>query len=240
MRKLSLLVTLSTLLLISCSQPIQRDGNASWVKNLIAKYEAEPVGSPPLSIWRYNYNGKTVYYVPAQYYQSSILYDSLGNVICFPDSGSGGVVDGQCMDFFTQHKNEKLIWQDSRTGFVTIEVHIDGYREDLGMSPALYVLENGEWKQVQQIHRSGVFVDDVYFPIFMLCIVECRRIEHPIQIQLVGYDSIGVKAPPDAFDRQVPSYKTVQLHGKIKIDIPFSLDANCIERKISSTIVYVP
>jgi hypothetical protein len=88
-----------------------------WINKLIATFTSEPVGNPPQSIWQYEYKGQTVYYVPPQCCdQFSTLYDAAGNVICAPDGGYTGHGDGQCTDFFTERKNEKLIWQDSRTG----------------------------------------------------------------------------------------------------------------------------
>lgn len=86
-----------------------------WVNQLIAEFQSEPVGNPPQSIWSYEYNGQTVYYIPPQCCdQFSILYDSTGYIICAPDGGFTGRGDGQCPDFFQERKNECLIWQDSR------------------------------------------------------------------------------------------------------------------------------
>lgn len=91
-------------------------GNPSWVNQLIVQFQNAPPGNPPQSIWRYDYKGQTVYYVPAQCCdQFSVLYDSKGNVICAPDGGFTGGGDGRCPDFFRERKNEVLIWRDSRT-----------------------------------------------------------------------------------------------------------------------------
>jgi hypothetical protein len=86
-----------------------------WLKNLIAGFEKLPVGDPPQSIWRYEYKGQTVYYVPPQCCdQYSTLYDANGIRICAPDGGITGLGDGKCPDFFQERKDEKLIWQDPR------------------------------------------------------------------------------------------------------------------------------
>jgi hypothetical protein len=103
-----------TILLAGCTQTAQM-GNPTWVNRLIKQFENEPVGNPPLSIWRYEYNGQVVYFVPAHCCDiSSILYDLDGNVLCAPDGGIKGYGDGRCTDFFSQRTNEQLIWKDPR------------------------------------------------------------------------------------------------------------------------------
>jgi hypothetical protein len=104
-----------TILLAGCTQTVQT-GNPTWVNRLIKQFENEPVGNPPLSIWRYEYNGQVVYFVPAHCCDiSSILYDLDGNVLCAPDGGIKGDEDGRCTDFFSQRTNEQLIWKDPRS-----------------------------------------------------------------------------------------------------------------------------
>ena len=89
--------------------------NPQWVNQLIEKYKAEPVGNPPQSIWRYEYQGRVVYYVPAQCCDMySTLYDAGGNVICAPNGGIDGKGDGRCEDFLAQRTQEQLVWQDPR------------------------------------------------------------------------------------------------------------------------------
>ncbi len=103
------------ILVAGCSQPTP-SGNPQWVDQLIKKFESQPVGNPPQSIWRYEYKGQVVYYVPAQCCDMySTLYDANGNVQCAPNGGLTGAGDGRCKDFLSQRTNEKLIWQDPRT-----------------------------------------------------------------------------------------------------------------------------
>ncbi len=111
-----LVPVLCGILAIGCKSPLGPDENPDWIKALITKYQNEPVGNPPQSIWRYDYNGRTVYYVPPQCCdQFSTLYDANGNEICAPDGGITGRGDGRCLDFFQERKNERFIWMDSRT-----------------------------------------------------------------------------------------------------------------------------
>jgi hypothetical protein len=89
--------------------------NPAWVSQLIEQYKGEPVGNPPQSIWRYEYRGQVVYYVPAQCCDMySTLYDADGNVMCAPNGGIDGRGDGKCEDFLSGRSQEQLIWQDPR------------------------------------------------------------------------------------------------------------------------------
>lgn len=93
-----------------------QDANPLWVAELIAKYQSDPVGNPPQSIWRYEYKNQKVYYVPPQCCdQYSILFNAAGDTLCAPDGGITGGGDGRCTDFFQERKNGVLIWKDSRT-----------------------------------------------------------------------------------------------------------------------------
>jgi hypothetical protein len=112
-----LLITIAILLIAitGCSQSTQQE-NPQWVNQLINKYTSEPVGNPPQSIWRYEYKGQVVYFVPQQCCDMfSTLYDANGNKLCAPDGGFTGRGDGQCPDFFTDRTDGKLVWKDTRT-----------------------------------------------------------------------------------------------------------------------------
>jgi hypothetical protein len=87
----------------------------AWVQDLITQFESQPVANPPLSLWRYQYQGRTVYYVPSRCCDIwSDLYDADGSIICHPDGGITGLGDGQCPDFFTGRTDGVLIWEDPR------------------------------------------------------------------------------------------------------------------------------
>jgi hypothetical protein len=113
--KISNLVILVFALFLAGCSPATQSTNPKWVDQLILKFEGEPVGNPPQSIWSYEYHGQVVYYVPAQCCDMfSTLYDANGNVICAPDGGITGRGDGRCQDFISQKTSELLIWQDPR------------------------------------------------------------------------------------------------------------------------------
>jgi hypothetical protein len=114
MKTYLLVVIAVIILLVGCSKTTQT-GNPAWVDKLIKQFEGDTVANPPLSIWRYDYNGQVVYFVPAHCCDIfSIVYDANGNVVCSPDGGITGKGDGKCPDFFSERTNEQLIWSDSR------------------------------------------------------------------------------------------------------------------------------
>ena len=86
-----------------------------FVDRLIAQLEVEPKRNRPGSIWRYNYRGLVVFYVPPYCCDvPSELYDSDGNYICSPDGGIKGDGDGKCADFFDARTEEQRVWFDER------------------------------------------------------------------------------------------------------------------------------
>jgi len=123
-RALFYLIAICLILVTACSTVTQTENpqpqstqieNTTWVSRLIEQYKGEPVGNPPQSIWRYEYRGQVVYYVPAQCCDKySTLYNADGDVLCAPDGGITGKGDGRCEDFLSQRSKEQLIWQDPR------------------------------------------------------------------------------------------------------------------------------
>lgn len=85
-----------------------------FVNGLIADFSAMPPARPPVSILRYRYRGKLVYFVPPRCCDlPSALYDADGKRLCAPNGGFAGG-DGRCLDFFEQRSDEVLIWRDPR------------------------------------------------------------------------------------------------------------------------------
>ena len=86
-----------------------------WLKARIAAVLAVRKRNPITRILRYQYEGKTVYYISAPCCdQYSEVYDTRGKLICQPDGGITGKGDGQCADFEKRKSNEKMVWQDPR------------------------------------------------------------------------------------------------------------------------------
>lgn len=117
MRWVAALALLACLLLPACGLPPAGGAQPEWLTKLIQKLESEPVANPPAAIYRYEYGGRVVYFLPQHCCDiASTLYDEAGNVICHPDGGITGKGDGRCPDFSSQRQNETLIWKDKRTG----------------------------------------------------------------------------------------------------------------------------
>ncbi len=115
MKRCFIVLITVVILLVGCAQATQ-SGYPDWVDQLIEKIESQPVGNPPLSVWRYEYNGQVVFFVPAHCCDiPSVVNDANGNFLCSPDGGIKGDGDGRCSDFFDQRTNQHLIWSDSRT-----------------------------------------------------------------------------------------------------------------------------
>jgi hypothetical protein len=88
----------------------------AWLTTLIQQLETQPVANPPASIARYQYKGDTVYLVPQRCCDvMSVVYRSDGAVMCQADGGFAGTGDGRCPDFFTERRNERIIWRDPRS-----------------------------------------------------------------------------------------------------------------------------
>lgn len=88
----------------------------AWLTTLIRQLETQPVANPPAFIARYEYKGDIVYFVPQRCCDvMSVVYRSDGAVMCHADGGFAGTGDGRCPDFFTERRNERIIWRDPRS-----------------------------------------------------------------------------------------------------------------------------
>lgn len=106
----------SFLLVNTCYNPLTKNSdNPPWVDNMIESFAKAQAGNPPQSIWRYNYNGGIVYYIPAKCCdQFSVLLTRDSTILCAPDGGFNGKGDEKCADFFEMRTNEELVWKDCR------------------------------------------------------------------------------------------------------------------------------
>jgi hypothetical protein len=85
------------------------------VQNIIAQKKKAKPENPAASVYRYQYKGKTVYYIPARCCDiPSKVVDDHCITLCFPSGGYSGKGDGKCADFLSEATNKELVWQDSR------------------------------------------------------------------------------------------------------------------------------
>ncbi|WP_077130209.1 DUF6970 domain-containing protein [Spirosoma montaniterrae] len=104
-----------SLLLLECSNKEVPTDTPTCVRNLIDQYKQQPVTNPPARVYRYTYQGRTVYFIPQRCCDiASLLYDESCTLRCSPDGGISGGGDGRCTDFFATRTNEVLIWKDTR------------------------------------------------------------------------------------------------------------------------------
>jgi hypothetical protein len=115
-RPARLLPILAAGLLAGCTTTaVEPPPTPAVVDRLMAQFQAEPVANPPRSIWRYDFQGRVVYYVPPACCDiPSALYEADGTVVCSPDGGMTGRGDGRCPTFFEDRRGEALVWRDSR------------------------------------------------------------------------------------------------------------------------------
>jgi hypothetical protein len=100
----------------SCKKNDIPKDTPTCILNEIEKIKSELVRNPPASVWRYDYNGQIVFYIPPRCCDiPSQLLDSDCKQICSPDGGFSGLGDGRCTDFSKTKTNQTLIWQDNRT-----------------------------------------------------------------------------------------------------------------------------
>jgi hypothetical protein len=76
---------------------------------------ADPAQGSPESVTRYIYKGHTVYYIRSACCDKyNIVYDSLCNVLGYPDGGYTGRGDGKMGDFRKLATDEKLVWEPGK------------------------------------------------------------------------------------------------------------------------------
>jgi hypothetical protein len=105
----------AALIVCANAQTRQETKTPDWLATLIKTLESQPVANPPARLTEFEYRGQTVYYLPPRCCDiPSKLYDAKGAVMCSPDGGLTGRGDGRCADFFSERRNERPIWSDSR------------------------------------------------------------------------------------------------------------------------------
>jgi len=102
-------------ILASCKTSKQNITYPDFIAKEIKKIEKEPPTNPPIKIYSYIFQNRTVYYfTPYCCDVPSKLYDDNGEMICQPDGGITGNGDMKCLDFFRNASNKVLVWEDVR------------------------------------------------------------------------------------------------------------------------------
>lgn len=109
-------VRIAVLLVATGCAPGATEELPEFLEQLTEQFEAASASDSPGSIWRYSYEGRTVYYVPPLSCcdHLSTLYDADGAILCAPDGGLTGDGDGSCSDFFELRSAGHRVWRDAR------------------------------------------------------------------------------------------------------------------------------
>ncbi|WP_345267881.1 DUF6970 domain-containing protein [Nibrella viscosa] len=115
MRRFTRYLVFVSLLAFGCKKENILEGTPACIVDKINQIKQEAVWNPPAKVFRYEYKGQTVYYIPPRCCDvPSTLLDAQCNYLCAPDGGIDGKGDGKCSDFFNARSGETLVWADSR------------------------------------------------------------------------------------------------------------------------------
>jgi hypothetical protein len=112
---IKIITFLSVLFLFSCAT--SKKGNdlkklPPCLQTKMKTMSENPGEGTPQSITRYNYKGQTVYYMVSPCCDKyNIVFDSVCNILGFPDGGFTGKGDGRMTDFHNEAKDGKVVWK---------------------------------------------------------------------------------------------------------------------------------
>ena len=96
------------------SVPVVKDSLPACVRKLINERNKDIPPSPPQSVTKYNYEGKTVYYFREGCCdQFNPVYDDSCHLLGAPDGGFTGRGDGKLPGFFSKAKMIKVVWKEN-------------------------------------------------------------------------------------------------------------------------------
>ena len=114
----SVIISIFLAFLVACAgnKKIKNTGKMpACLQTKIKAMIADPHEGSPLSITRFSYRNQTVFYLVSPCCDKyNIVYDSVCNILGYPDGGYTGKGDGKMNDFFNEATNKKLIWQKEK------------------------------------------------------------------------------------------------------------------------------
>ncbi len=103
---------LLALLFIGCDKGATPLGTPPCVNEGIDRILAQNPENPRAQVHRYNYEGKTLFYVPAPCCDiAGVVYDKQCGTFC---NTAVYLAASTCEDFFREATNKTLIWEDPR------------------------------------------------------------------------------------------------------------------------------
>jgi hypothetical protein len=107
--------TIFIVLLLACSVNKKVQGIQEMpvcLETKIKAMAADPNAGTPLSVARFTYKQQTVYYMVSPCCDKyNVVYDSVCNILGYPDGGFTGRGDGKMPDFRKEAAGEKVIWE---------------------------------------------------------------------------------------------------------------------------------
>ncbi|RAK00339.1 hypothetical protein LX87_02041 [Larkinella arboricola] len=85
------------------------------IQQVIEKIRQETVWNPPARVYRYEFKGQEVYYIPPRCCDIPSVVIARCDTLCAPDGGFTGKGDGRCPDFAREARNPVLVWEDTRS-----------------------------------------------------------------------------------------------------------------------------
>ncbi len=109
------LIVSFSFLIFSCnsSKKLAASSEISFcLREKIQKMTVDISEGTPLSITQFTYHGQIVYYMVAPCCDKfNIVFDSVCNVMGYPDGGFTGRGDGKMLDFAKEATEPKVIWE---------------------------------------------------------------------------------------------------------------------------------
>lgn len=116
--KRAALILLAFAALSACKKDDLPEGTPSCIEGRVEAIKEQQPQSPPMRVIQYEYQGQTVYYIPASDAccdQLSELWDKQCNLLCHPDEGLlPTAATDSCPDFDNLKTAGKIIWEDER------------------------------------------------------------------------------------------------------------------------------
>ncbi|WP_128543574.1 DUF6970 domain-containing protein [Larkinella soli] len=111
----TLVSLLALVLVLSCQEKNPAPEQLpDCIQSVIQEIRNGEVWNPPAQIYRYDFQGREVFYVSSRCCDLPSLVIADCDTLCAPDGGLTGRGDGRCPDFSREAKNPKLVWEDKR------------------------------------------------------------------------------------------------------------------------------
>lgn len=107
--------------------------------------------------------------------------------------------------------------------------------------------DHGAWRKARNPFlegnkTDGCYIDGRFVPPFMCDYVQCVKIDSTLGVALIEYAEDGTTKAPREYgvDTSKPfqKYRTVPLHGELKIEFRYYLDSKCSDEQVFSEVIF--